>query len=164
MSMLLVLETVLAACQDPTIGLASQVATLVTAGAPPVRADFAFGKWTVKQALRDARTPSITVSPATGADEIAAKQVGHADGVQDVEIALEYFDADPAKRQDAIAVIQAALVMVLCELVDFAQATGGTIYEVVSPAVTTYGEFGSPASATGAGFVSRITFMERARS
>jgi hypothetical protein len=167
MSMNDVLRTTLAAFQDPAIGLETQVQTLIGQGQPSVRTDFAFGKWTVRQALRDTRTPSVTISPQTGADEVAVEQTGHADNVQDIQIALEYFDAEPDARQDAIAVIQAAVLMVLTHLVTYSQANvvPGTsaIYDVVSPAVTTYGEFESPATVIGAGFITRVTLRERSK-
>jgi hypothetical protein len=122
MSMLQVLDTLLAAFEDDAIGLSTQVQKLNAATGRDVRADFGFCKWVVRQALRDTRTPSVTIYPFTGADEVAVKQMGHADNVQEVVVAVEYFDADPEKRQDAIALIQAAVIAVLVELLDFVEA------------------------------------------
>jgi len=174
MSMFTVLDTMLAAFQDDEIGLAVQVEKLNAECDRDVRSDFGFCKWVVRQKLRDTRTPSVTIYPFTGADEVAAKQIGHADNVQEVVAAVEYFEADPEKRQDAIALIQAAMVAVLVELVDFANAQAeaaaaagspvtSKIYDLVSPVITTYGEFESPPSALGAGYSSRITLRERSR-
>jgi hypothetical protein len=162
--MLNVLDTMLAAFKDDAIGLAAQVQRLNAETGRDVRSDFGFCKWVVRQALRDTRTPSVTIYPFTGADEVAVRQIGHADNVQEAVVAVEYFDADPEKRQDAIALIQAAVIAVLVELVDFAAAEpprSSRIYDTVSPVITTYGEFESPPSTLGAGFSSRITLRER---
>jgi hypothetical protein len=84
MSMLHVLDTMLAAFKDDAIGLSAQVQLLNAETGRDVRADFGFCKWVVRQALRDTRTPSVTIYPFTGADEVAVKQIGHADNVQEV--------------------------------------------------------------------------------
>lgn len=161
MTMRQVLDTSLTAFKDPTIGISAQVTALIALGAPAISAEFRFAKWAVRSRLNDARSHSITVRPGQGADEAKMQETARRDGVQAIEIAAECFDADLDVLQDKLAVVQAAMLRVLDRLVEHSRANGGTIYEVISPITTDYGEFDGAASGTSAGFVSRITLNER---
>jgi hypothetical protein len=162
MTMLRVLETSRAAFQDDDIGIAVQVAKLAAAGAPEIRADFDFGKWSVRPRLNVAYAHAVVLRPGSGADETKVRQQGYRDSTQQIEIAVETFHADLDALQDAIAVLQAGVLLVLDELVDFSVARKDTVYEIVGPVVTRYGEFaGTTASGTSAGFVTQVTLNER---
>lgn len=162
MTMLRVLETSRAAFQDDDIGIAVQVAKLAAAGAPEIRTDFDFGKWSVRPRLNVAYAHTVVLRPGSGADEATAKQKGHRESTQQIEIAVETFHADLDLLQDAIVVLQAGMLLVLDELVDFSVARGDTIYEIVGAVVTRYGEFsGTTASGTSAGFVTQVNLNER---
>jgi hypothetical protein len=161
MSMREVLDTVLAAFADPAIGLSARVTQLIAGGAPAVQTEFSFAKWAFRQGLRDARTHSVVVRPSSGADTTKMQETLEREGTQQIEVAVESFGASPDDLQDAIAVVQTALLMVLDALREYSDAHGGTIIEVVDPVVTSYGEFDGVPSGTSAGFVSRITINER---
>jgi hypothetical protein len=161
MSMRQVLDTVLGALEDPAVGLKPNVTTLVAGGAPAVRTEFTFGKWAFRTGLRDARGHSVVVRPARGADQTKMQQTLHRDGVQEIEVGCESFGASANDLQDAIAVVQTALLMTLDALVEYSRTHAGTIYEIIDPVSTSYGEFDGAASGTSAGFVSRITLNER---
>jgi hypothetical protein len=161
MSMRNVLDTVLAALEDNTIGLSAQVAALVAGGAPAVPTTFSYGKWAIRSGLRDARGHSVIVRPSRGADATKLQETHLRDGTQEIEVAAESFAASENALQDAIAVVQTALLMTLDHLVDYSHAHGGTIIEVLDPVSTSYGEFDGAPSGTSAGFVSRITITER---
>jgi hypothetical protein len=156
-----VLDTTLAALGDPAIGLSARVTQLVALGAPTVRTEFSFAKWAFRQGLRDARTHSVVVRPARGADQTKMLETLHRDGVQEIEVAVETFGATADELQDSIAVVQTALLMVLDALVEYSRAHSGTIVEVLDPVSTSYGEFEGAPSGTSAGFTSRITINER---
>jgi hypothetical protein len=161
MTMRQVLDTSLAAFEDPAIGIKVQVGALIALGAPPISDQFRFAKWAVRTRLKDARTHSLVVRPGQGADQTKLQQTLERDGIQVIEVATECFDADLERLQDKLTVVQSAMLLVLDRLVDFSGGTGGTIYEVIDPVTTDYGEFDGTPSGTSAGFVSRITLNER---
>jgi hypothetical protein len=161
-SMLQVLDTTLNAMQDPSVGVEAKMQALMALpGVPQVRAEFTFGKWAIPSgALKDARQAYLVVRPSAGEDETKIPQKLHRDNRQVIDIAAEFFGADPEQLQDMIAVGQAAVLMVLDGLREFSdgESPAGTIIEVVDPVRTRYGEF---EGATSGGFISTAVITER---
>jgi acyl-CoA hydrolase len=61
------------------------------------------------------------------------QETHHRDGTQEIEVAAESFAASEDALQDAIAVVQTALLMTLDALVEYSRTHGGTIIEVLDP-------------------------------
>jgi hypothetical protein len=159
MSQQQVLATLEACLQDVVDGLAAKVtalAAVVATDPATIRVDFNFVKWKLAGAMQPARTPNVMLRP--GRWSVGLKQANHRDGVTNVEVGAEWFDADPSVLQDNIVITATALAQVLDGLRDYSDAHGGSIVDVIDPIEFLFGEFSGPASS---GFTAAIQIQER---
>jgi hypothetical protein len=159
MSIQQLLATTQACLADDGVGLAVRVDALAsTAAIPPekIRTDFAFVAWKLAGTLQSSRTPNIMLRPVRWSPVV--KQQNHRDAPALVEIAGEWFDADPIVLQENIALAAAALAQTLDGLRDYSDAHQGTVIDVLDPMDFRFGDFPGGASA---GFTATIQILER---
>lgn len=159
MSMRQVLDTTMAMMREQLRDRVEAFAAAhaeITGTPGPLSADFNFVEWALPGEAAPATCGNIMLAPITwnGWQNPGAS---FADATVEIEIAFETFGASTTDVQNELTLVHCALLQMLYDLVDYARANGGTIYEVSSVAF----RFAEHRSPLAGGWFCTVTLLER---
>lgn len=165
-----VLQTVKDAIADEVSGLAVKAEALKALDAPAlsrVRTDYNVVPHSLSDRMQPTGQPNVAVSVRR---YMADQQLSNAptrDALAELQVAVEYVEADQQVIEDSASLTATALLQVLDGLREYSDANGGTVLDLSTQGAgmqvdVQFGRFDGPVQSFG--FVARFTVMERSRT
>lgn len=153
-----VIKTLGDALAAPVTGMAARAQAL-TGALANIRTDYFFEPWVLSGQMKMAGAPNVAIAPTIGSASLKIPAETQRDGAWQLDISVEFFDADPQVIMDNVGIAVAALFQVLDTLREYSDGHGGTIMQVIEPVGLRFGQFAGASSTNG--FTVTATIQER---
>lgn len=167
-----VLTTVVAALTDEATGLAAKAEALKADGTLEaelptlnrIRTDYRIVPHSLSDRMQPTGQPAVAVSVRRYMADQRLATAPTRDALAEMQVAVEYVEADQQVIEDSASLAATALLQVLDGLREYSDANGGTVLDLDTQGVgmqvdTQFGQFDGPVQSFG--FVARFTVMER---